>query len=185
MTHSENTKVGPNPSGYCLCGCGQRTPLAPYNHQCGWVKGQPTSYIKGHNGSKSPVQYVVDEQTGCWVWQRAINPDGYGMVVVKTERGRKSMSAHRHFWQEANGPVPEGLELDHLCRNRACVNPAHLEPVTRTENQRRSPHRRLNQELVAEMRELRESGWTLVRLSEKFHVSVPVVSKICRREFWL
>jgi len=188
MTHPNDTRIGPNPSGFCKCGCGERTPLAPYNHQCGWVKGLPTSYIKGHNNRLSPVEYIEEDRgfdTPCWIWQRYLQPDGYGRCVVNDDRGRRSTGAHVMTWERKNGPVPEGLELDHLCRVRNCVNPDHLEPVTRTVNQRRSPHRKLNPELVAEMRALRAEGWTLVRLSERFHVSVPVVSKVCRYEFWL
>ena len=188
MTHPNDTREGPNPSGLCQCGCGQRTPLAPYNHQCGWVKGKPTSFIKGHNNRKSPVEYLPEDrgyETPCWIWQRFIQPDGYGRCVVQTENGRKSKSAHIMVWERHRGPVPAGLELDHLCRVRACVNPDHLEPVTKTENQRRSPRCKLNASLVAEMRALRAEGWTLVRLAERFHVSVPVVSKVCRYELWV
>lgn len=58
----------------------------------------------------------------CVVWPGTVNGDGYGRM------GRGL--AHRMFYERERGPVPEGLELDHLCRNRLCVNPYHLEPVT-------------------------------------------------------
>lgn len=57
-----------------------------------------------------------------------------GSFRINTHRRQ---AAHRYSWEEANGPVPEGLELDHLCRTPACVRPDHLEPVTHLENQRR------------------------------------------------
>jgi len=64
--------------------------------------------------------------SGCWVWMGTVANNGYGKIG-------KSV-AHRIFYEQEFGPVPEGLQLDHLCRNRLCVNPAHLEPVTQREN---------------------------------------------------
>lgn len=71
-----------------------------------------------------------DNTAECWVWQKGKSRDGYARIQV----GRKSRDAYRVAYEAFVGPVPEGLELDHLCRNRACINPAHLEPVTRRVN---------------------------------------------------
>lgn len=74
---------------------------------------------------------VDKQQDDCWPWLGWRNHKGYGYLSI--DRGK--VSAHRLAWTLANGrEVPEGLELDHLCRNRDCVNPDHLEPVTHREN---------------------------------------------------
>lgn len=69
----------------------------------------------------------------CWTWHGAINSQGYGNVG----RFRKTYLAHRVAYELTWGPVPQGKDLDHLCRNRRCVNPAHLEAVTFLANMRR------------------------------------------------
>lgn len=77
-------------------------------------------------------RWRVDEN-GCWLWTGAVQRSkrtGYGLDTT----GRM---AHRLVYEEFIGPIPDGLQLDHLCRVRHCVNPAHLEPVTHRENQLR------------------------------------------------
>jgi hypothetical protein len=76
------------------------------------------------------TKVVVDTETGCWVWMAARNARGYG--VVKADG--KTQLAHRVYYEQHVGPIPSGLVIDHLCRNRACVNPSHMEPVTNKVN---------------------------------------------------
>ena len=74
----------------------------------------------------------VDKKTGCWLWGGAVSPgpaSGNWAYGVITFRGRLKM-AHRVNYELLVGPIPDGRQLDHLCRNTLCVNPAHLEPVT-------------------------------------------------------
>ena len=65
----------------------------------------------------------------CWLWRGAVNPSGYGVFL--------SVPAYRLAYEWMVGPIPAGMELDHLCREKLCVNPHHLEPVTRLDNMRR------------------------------------------------
>jgi len=79
----------------------------------------------------------VDMTLFCWEWKGAVcRYTGYGKVGLG-RRGDGVGYVHRVVYQMLVGPVPEGMDLDHLCRNRACCNPDHLEPVTRSENNRR------------------------------------------------
>ncbi len=78
-----------------------------------------------------------DGDEGCWRWigGTVVNPSGvYGRMIDDEHRYRL---AHRVSYEHHIGPIPDGLEVDHLCRNTLCVNPKHLEPVTKGENQRR------------------------------------------------
>jgi hypothetical protein len=80
---------------------------------------------------KISARSIVDGATKCWNWSGVITANGYGTLSV---RHSVRKYAHRLSYEAHIGPIPKGLDLDHLCRNRRCVNPAHLEPVTRREN---------------------------------------------------
>lgn len=78
---------------------------------------------------------------GCWEWTGSLNDAGYGQIY--SNKTRKPERGHRMLYELLVGPIPDGLTLDHLCRNRKCVRPDHLEPVTRGENVRRGAADRL------------------------------------------
>lgn len=71
--------------------------------------------------------------SGCWQWTGAMTPQGYGHLRT----GGRHVGAHRFAYELLVGPIPAGLHIDHLCMNPSCCNPAHLEPVTQEENNRR------------------------------------------------
>lgn len=79
---------------------------------------------------KKIVSRISFSESGCWIWDGCRARGGYG----KVSRNGKTMMAHRFVYTELFGPIPDGLQLDHLCRTRDCVNPDHLEPVTCREN---------------------------------------------------
>jgi hypothetical protein len=98
-------------------------------HGKGWKTGKP---------ARTREQYIshfwarVDKSGSCWLWTAAKNTNGYGVLRIdchSNNRGRL-VFAHRLSYELTKGAIPDGLHLDHLCRTRNCVNPAHLEAVT-------------------------------------------------------
>jgi hypothetical protein len=88
------------------------------------------------------LEHVMPEpNSGCWIWLAGLDEDGYGRFFEGKGSGferRAQRFAYKHYI----GPIPQGMVIDHLCRVRACVNPAHLEPVTNAENLSRAVHSR-------------------------------------------
>ena len=129
--------------GYCQCGCGERTTVSKENDASkGWSKGKPLKFIRGHANKGKTIRNSVannlhkaieiDESSGCWNWEKCLS-QGYG---VFRWNGR-SWLAHRAIYMMAGNKIPDGMDLDHLCGNRRCVNPEHLRASTRLEHMRR------------------------------------------------
>lgn len=90
-----------------------------------------------HRTRRDPIdrfleKFTEDPKTGCWRWTAYIKPNGYAYFGLGREEG--AVYAHRWAYEYFVGPIPSGMDLDHLCRVRHCVNPAHLEPVPRRTN---------------------------------------------------
>lgn len=135
------------------------------------------------------TEYVIDPATGCWIWQKNVRL-GYG----RAWRDGRLVSAHRWFWEQRNGSIPEGLDLDHTCHNgsgcpgghscphRRCVNPDHLEVVSRAINVRRGVIAKLSASQVAEIR----AQWraSLTDLAEQYGVSYGAIRSVRSGQTW-
>lgn len=131
------------PSDKCQCGCGQSPGIATTNHPCrGVMKGDQIKYMPGHaiRGRGGCLAHL-DRSAGpdaCWPWTGR-QYGGRGKIA----QGGRRVFAYRFVYELLVGPIPEGLQLDHLCFNPICCNPAHLEPVTASVNtKRRRPYAR-------------------------------------------
>lgn len=105
-------------------------------HYARWKKhGEVGGAARMRGDAAAAFAYKITAgSNGCIQWTGGLNPDGYGRFYT----AGTCVPAHRWNYEHKVGPIPEGLEIDHLCRNRACVNPDHLEPVTTQVNIARS-----------------------------------------------
>jgi HNH endonuclease len=119
-------------------------------HYQRWKKHGDPSVVLAHTGR--PQASVVDRwralvdvagDNECWLFQGALDTKGYAYIGDGSANGRK-VAAYRVAYEMARGPIPAGLEIDHLCNVRHCCNPSHLEAVTHAENLRRARVRRAN-----------------------------------------
>jgi predicted XRE-type DNA-binding protein len=117
---------------------------------------------------------------GCWEWQLSRGENGYGHIKT----GGRMRLAHRYVYEQHRGPIPNGLQLDHLCRNRACVNPEHLQPVTCAENHWRGRQAKLTVAAVVEIRRLLGIGVRQRVIAERFGVRQDTISRIKAGRRW-
>lgn len=125
------------------------------------------------------ASYVIDSETGCWVWVRGRTTAGYGHFHF---RGAY-YQAHRFVYGVTRGPIAADLEPDHLCRNRACVFPDHVEPVSHSINVARGLRGRLT---PADVRAIRASAGESQRdLGRRFGVDHSTICRVLNGSRWL
>lgn len=117
----------------------------------------------------------------CWIWDRGVNNGGYGTLSVD---GRKGVMAHRYYYERVKDKIPAGFVLDHLCRNRRCVNPEHLEPVPHVENCRRGSTAILTPDQVREIRDAPRYYGSRRDLADQYGVGVDTITEIRRGRRW-
>lgn len=124
--------------------------------------------------------FVSRDPDGHWYWTGCISDNGYGQIGV----GTGIMHAHVVAWQLFRGPIPAGLEPDHTCRIRHCINPDHLELVTHAENCRRGARAKLSHADVQEIRVLYVVGLSQTTIAEMFGINSGHVSRIIHGQRW-
>lgn len=171
----------------CKCGCGQETKLSNRTRsKHGQFKGLPLKFIYGHNrrGCVGGVTnykdaYVIEKQSGCWIWKgsRWGRNKSYGRVGFNYKR----ICAHRFYYKKLKGDIPQGMKLDHLCRNTLCVNPEHLEPVTNAINVQRGNSAKLS---MLKATAIRNSQLTTRELSKQYGVSIQCIRFVLNNKTW-
>ena len=184
--------AAPSDSKVCILHtCGNRRCVRPGHLQLGGAND-----LRATDPRERFWRKVVKTDDGCWIWTAARSPRGYG-AFGRGSREARVILAHRFSWEQANGPIPDGLCVLHRCDNPPCVNPAHLFLGTRTDNNRdmhakgranpprgeRHPRARLTEEKVREIRRLAAAGISQRQIARMFGVSKGAVASVVTRQW--
>lgn len=128
----------------------------------------------------------VNEETGCWEWRGAIKRDGYGYFrkPAKWYGRQEPVAVHRVMYELYVGDVDGGLQIDHLCRNRKCCNPSHLDVVTQTENLRRGEGTKLSHMQVSMIKRMIYNKSSIREIAKQFNVSNKCIRDIKTGRCW-
>lgn len=137
-------------------------------------------------------QVQVEESTGCWIWQGAVNKDGYGKTYLDGQR----LLAHRAVWLLLRGPLPKGLSACHHCDTPRCCNPDHIFFGTTADNLGDAARKgrlvrgsacnlaKLNEEQVGEIRQLALAGATHQKIADTYGLTRTAIGQVVRRDTW-
>lgn len=189
------------PYGKCQCGCGQDTkPSEKDRPREDNAKGEPRRFAIGHRAfartkEEAFWKYVTPQDSdSCWLWQSSTSSRGYGKFTYKG----KTHAAHRFSYELHHGPLNEGQMACHTCDNPACCNPHHLFAGTPLDNVidkmekgrhrwakgKESPHAKLSEQDVRNIRNLREQGLTQREIAERFGIGQAQVHRIVHYQRW-
>jgi len=141
---------------------------------------------KGMTLSERLKAQTVEDENGCWIWQGSCY-SGYGRIR-RPPKGR-SLMCHRLMYEEQHGILPKELCVMHLCDNRRCINPAHLQAGTHTENMVDKSRKGrstalLTPDQVLEIRRRKSEGEGIYKLADAFGVCHGTITAICTRKTW-
>lgn len=154
----------------CQCECGVIKNIYESSLKCGTStkckQCSSKNFPKKLSIDRFNNLWISDKEMNCWLWLGGLDKDGYGHFKVN----KKTIQAHRFSYEHHKGPIPDGLVIDHLCRNPSCVNPEHLEAVTHKENLNRGIHRnsikthcKNNHKFTPENTHVDKNGWRYCR----------------------
>lgn len=171
----------PNPSGLCMCGCGQTTPVALRSSTRDQaVRGKHRRYMPNHS-SRHVEHYEVEDrgyETPCWIWQKGKQRSGHSVLkTVGVPRG-----THVVYYERKHGPVPAGYHVHHLCEVAECVNPDHLTPLSPAAH--KQAHSSLRQEDVQDIRRRVRHGELQKALAAEYGISRQAVCDMVHGRTW-